>query len=159
MRLACAQAARTLDWRQHGLARYSTHREPEKKQPAARHEGHSLEAFRDRRRDLCGHDLEGAGDDRTRLAKDQAEPSVALARELGLLNLAEETWEAFRAANADLHFGTEYGVEVDEEDARMVKITAAAMNHLTVRPITPKVAGMGRLLDSRPTDNGRKSHA
>ena len=44
-----------------------------KKQPAARHEGHSLEAFRDRLRDVCGHHLEGAGHDRARLAKDQAE--------------------------------------------------------------------------------------
>jgi hypothetical protein len=38
-------------------------------------------------------------------------------------------------------------------------IIAAAMNNLTVLPITSKVAFMGRLLDSRPTDNGRKSHA
>jgi hypothetical protein len=45
-------------------------RESEKKQPAARHKGHSLEAFRDRLRDLCGHDLEGAGHDRARLAQD-----------------------------------------------------------------------------------------
>jgi hypothetical protein len=38
-------------------------------------------------------------------------------------------------------------------------IIPSAMNHLTVLPITSKVTVMGRLLDSRPTDNGRKSHA
>jgi hypothetical protein len=61
-----------------------TRRESEKKQPADRHEGHSLEAFRDRLRDICGHHLEGAGHDRARLAKNQAEQACALGRELGL---------------------------------------------------------------------------
>lgn len=60
---------------------------------AASHEGHSLEAFRDQLRDLCGHDFEGARHDRPRRAKDQAEQELALAREHGLLNLASETWE------------------------------------------------------------------
>ena len=69
----------SVNGRRRAFARSSPHRESEKKQPAAHHEGHSLEAFRDRRRDLCGHDLEGAGHDRTRLAKDQAERACAVA--------------------------------------------------------------------------------
>lgn len=104
------------------LARYSTRRESEKKQPAARHEGHSLEAFRDRLRDLCGHHLEGAGHDRTRLAKDQAEQACALGRELGLLRTPEVSWEHFTSAS-ESHLGTEHLVEFDEELDRMVKIT------------------------------------
>ena len=66
---------------------------PKKKLSAAHHQGNSLEAFRDRLRDLCGHHLEGARHDRTRVAEDQAEQAGALARELGLLNLAGKSWE------------------------------------------------------------------
>lgn len=78
------------------MAECSTRRDSEEKQPSAHHEGHSLEAFRERLRDLCGHHLEGAGDDRARLAKDQAEQACALGRELGLLITPEVSWEQLK---------------------------------------------------------------
>lgn len=50
--------------------------------------------------------------------------------------MAGETWEAFRAASSDLHFGTEHGAEVDEENARMVKITLPPKFGLISKVIT-----------------------
>ncbi len=72
--------------------------EPEKKsvdfpEPASgAAEGHSLEAFRDRLRDLCGDHIEGDGDNRTCRSKDEAEQAVPRTREYGFLSDAAETW-------------------------------------------------------------------
>jgi hypothetical protein len=56
--------------------------------------------------------------------------------------LAEETWEAFRAANTDLHFGTEHGVEVVAEVARMVKITLPPKFGLIPKVLTHAVPNL-----------------
>lgn len=105
-------------------------------------EGYSLEAFRDRLRDLCGDHIEGDGDDRTRRSKDEAEQAVACARQHGLLIAAAETWGGFCEGNADLHFGTEHVVESDEESARMAKITVPPKFGLIPKLVTHSVPNL-----------------
>lgn len=115
---------------------------PKKKQPAASHEGHSLEAFRDRLRDLCGHDLEGARHDRPRLAKDQAKQALALADELGLLIHADATWEEFRDLEPDRHVGTEHIVELTDDLGRVGKLTIPPKFGLIPQIITHAVPNL-----------------
>lgn len=105
-------------------------------------EGYSLEAFRDRLCDLCVHDFEGARNDRASRAQDEAQQAVALARELGFLNIAGETWEAFRRENLDLHFGTEHVVESDEAGGHMAKITIPPKFGLIPKVITHAVPNL-----------------
>lgn len=63
-----------------------------KTDPQSWDEGHSLEAFYHRLRDLCRHDGTGDGSDRAARAAHEAEQACALARELEILRQAGQTF-------------------------------------------------------------------
>ena len=86
-------------------------------------EGHSLEAFHHRLRDLCRHDGTGDGSIRAARAAHEAEQACTLARELEILRQAGQTFEEFRNSDTGLRCGTEHLVEFDDEAGRVIKIT------------------------------------
>ncbi len=94
-----------------------------KTDPQSWDEGHSLEAFHHRLRDLCRHDGAGDGSDRAARAAHEAEQACALARELEILRQAGQTFEEFRNSDTGLRCGTEHLVEFDDEAGRVIKIT------------------------------------
>jgi hypothetical protein len=70
--------------------------------PGHNAEGHSIEAFHHRLRDLCGHDGQSAGSDRSKRAENEAQQAHALARELEILRKADQTFEEFKNSNPEL---------------------------------------------------------
>lgn len=106
--------------------------------------GHSLEAFHQRLRDLCAHDLECARRDRASVAKDQAQLACAVAREYGILKAPGVPWQDFVGlAEEDAYIGSEHVVDFASHHDRVVKITK------------PPAFGFTPYLNSRPVVNLR----
>lgn len=107
-----------------------------------RAEGDSLEAFHDRLRDLCAHDLEGAGHDRAGLAQDQAKRACALGRECGILSQPGLTWVEFCRNAGEPHLGTEHLVELSGDKHRVFKITIPPNFGLTPKVLRHPVVNL-----------------